>query len=67
MPIFAANHNRIVSLDGCRPRRTTLDPQQTEEPARTASPFGDIAPALAKITDEVLFGEVWERAGLSPA
>lgn len=43
-----------------------MDPQQTEEPARTASPFGDIAPALAKITDEVLFGEVWERAGLSP-
>jgi 4-carboxymuconolactone decarboxylase len=28
-------------------------------------PFGDIAPALAKITDEVLFGDVWERPGLS--
>lgn len=33
---------------------------------RTQSPFGDIAPTLAKITDEVLFGDVWERAGLSP-
>lgn len=30
------------------------------------SPFADVAPALAKITDEVLFGDVWERPGLSP-
>jgi 4-carboxymuconolactone decarboxylase len=28
--------------------------------------FGDIAPALAAYTDEVLFGDVWERPGLSP-
>ena len=28
--------------------------------------FGDIAPALADYTDQVLFGEVWERPGLSP-
>jgi 4-carboxymuconolactone decarboxylase len=34
-------------------------------PSRIRSPFGDIAPALAKITDEVLFGDVWERPGLS--
>src|SRR5690348_11548698 len=26
----------------------------------------DIAPALAQYTDEVLFGDVWERPGLSP-
>ena len=31
-----------------------------------ASPFADIAPALADITDKVLFGDVWERPGLSP-
>lgn len=36
------------------------------QPSRTKSPFGDIAPALAKITDDVLFGDVWERPGLSP-
>jgi 4-carboxymuconolactone decarboxylase len=30
------------------------------------SPFGDIAPALATYTDEVLFGDVWKRPGLSP-
>ncbi|HEX7340895.1 MAG TPA: carboxymuconolactone decarboxylase family protein [Rhodanobacteraceae bacterium] len=28
--------------------------------------FGDIAPALAEYTDKLLFGEVWERPGLSP-
>ena len=28
--------------------------------------FGDIAPALAQYTDDVLFGDVWERPGLKP-
>jgi 4-carboxymuconolactone decarboxylase len=31
-----------------------------------ASPFADVAPALAEITDKILFGDVWERPGLSP-
>jgi len=28
--------------------------------------FGDVAPALAAYTDDVLFGDVWKRPGLSP-
>ena len=28
--------------------------------------FGDFAPALVHFTDDVLFGEVWERTELSP-
>jgi len=36
-----------------------------QEPKRV-SPFGDVAPALAAYTDEVLFGDVWKRPGLSP-
>lgn len=28
--------------------------------------FGDIAPKLAELTDDVLFGDVWARPGLSP-
>ncbi|WJI15092.1 carboxymuconolactone decarboxylase family protein [Pseudoxanthomonas winnipegensis] len=28
--------------------------------------FADIAPAFARLTDEVLFAEVWQRPGLSP-
>lgn len=27
---------------------------------------GDLAPKLAQLTDDVLFGDVWERPGLSP-
>jgi 4-carboxymuconolactone decarboxylase len=27
--------------------------------------IGDIAPALADLSDRILFGEVWERPGLS--
>lgn len=30
------------------------------------SPYADVAPGLADITDNVLFGEVWKRPGLSP-
>ena len=30
------------------------------------SPFADVAPALADITDNVLFGNVWKRPRLSP-
>jgi len=35
-----------------------------QTPARQA--FGQIAPPFADYTDKVLFGEVWERPGLSP-
>jgi 4-carboxymuconolactone decarboxylase len=37
-----------------------------KEPIAARQSFGDIAPALAEITDKVLFGDVWERPGLSP-
>jgi 4-carboxymuconolactone decarboxylase len=33
------------------------------KPAR--GPFADIAPRLDEITQQVLFGDVWERPGLS--
>jgi 4-carboxymuconolactone decarboxylase len=28
--------------------------------------FGDVNPKLARLTDDVLFGDVWARPGLSP-
>ncbi|TPK92715.1 carboxymuconolactone decarboxylase family protein [Mesorhizobium sp. B2-4-12] len=34
--------------------------------AAPKGPFSDIAPALGRYTDEVLFGDVWKRPGLSP-
>jgi 4-carboxymuconolactone decarboxylase len=33
---------------------------------KSRGPFADIAPALGTYTDEVLFGDVWKRPGLSP-
>jgi 4-carboxymuconolactone decarboxylase len=36
-----------------------------DEPAARRSPHADVAPALADYTDQVLFGDVWERAALS--
>ena len=38
----------------------------TNEPTAARKAFGDLAPALADHTDKVLFGDVWERPGLSP-
>jgi len=37
----------------------------SDEPNVARKSFGHIAPALAEITDKVLFGEVWER-GATP-
>jgi 4-carboxymuconolactone decarboxylase len=38
----------------------------SDSPTTARKAFGHIAPALADLTDKVLFGEVWERPGLSP-
>ena len=37
----------------------------TKEPSGAQKLFGDFNPKLAEITDNVLFGDVWERPGLS--
>ena len=37
-----------------------------DQPDAARRNFGDIAPALAAYTDNVLFGDVWKRPGLSP-
>ena len=37
----------------------------SDKPAAFHSPFADVAPALAGYTDDVLFGDVWERPELS--
>lgn len=38
----------------------------TEERSRAQQLMGDLVPKLAELTDEVLFGDVWARPGLSP-
>ncbi|WP_406466070.1 carboxymuconolactone decarboxylase family protein [Streptomyces sp. NBC_00111] len=37
-----------------------------EKKSAAQQAIGDIAPKLADLTDQVLFGDVWEREGLSP-
>jgi len=37
-----------------------------DEPTAKRNAYADIAPALGEYTDEVLFGDVWKRPGLSP-
>jgi len=36
-----------------------------KEPSGARKQFGEFAPALADFTDDVLFGQVWERRELS--
>lgn len=36
------------------------------DPRHAARSIGDIAPKLAQLTDEVLFGDVWARPQLPP-
>ncbi len=36
-----------------------------KEQSRAQQLVGDIAPKLAELTDDVLFGDIWERPGLS--
>ena len=35
------------------------------EQTRVQKAIGDIAPKLASLTDDLIFGEIWERPGLS--
>jgi 4-carboxymuconolactone decarboxylase len=43
----------------------TPAPDSPKPPSRAQQLMGDIAPKLADLTDTVLFGDVWERPGLS--
>ena len=36
-----------------------------QEPSVVQKRIGDFAPKLAELTDTVLFGDIWERPGLS--
>ena len=38
---------------------------EQKAPSRAQQLMGDIAPKLADLTDDVLFGDIWERPGLS--
>src|ERR1700733_13438204 len=56
-PMSTARLDAPMPTSGARP--------MPDKPTTARKAFGDIAPALAAYTDEVLFGDVWERPGLS--
>ena len=43
----------------------TVPTGQALSPSRAQQLFGDVAPKLAELTDNVLYGDVWARPGLS--
>jgi 4-carboxymuconolactone decarboxylase len=50
-------------------RRHTVQqtqPQRSAPPSAGQKLFGDVAPKFGELTDNVLFGDVWARPGLSP-
>ncbi len=66
--------NRVgMALVGVVLATSPVQSQQTKEAPAVAGPtqsraqqlMGDIAPKLAELTDNVLFGDVWERPGLA--
>lgn len=61
---------KVTDAQDATPERpTTLPTPRPSEMARDDTtkrgPYADIAPALDDLTQRVLFGEVWERPGLS--
>ena len=38
---------------------------EPKEPSRAQQLVGDFAPKLAQLTDDILFGDIWERTELS--
>lgn len=38
---------------------------ETKQPSRAQQLYGDIAPKMAELTDDVLYADIWERPGLS--
>jgi hypothetical protein len=46
--------------------RATPGNQMAQEPSRAQQLLGDLAPKMVQLTDDVLFGDVWKRNGLSP-
>jgi 4-carboxymuconolactone decarboxylase len=58
----------IINLRPLRNQRnrTMSDTPKSPEPFGARRNVADIAPKLQALTDDVLFGDVWKRPGLSP-
>lgn len=63
------NMSLLILLLGTMLAPTYAQQQETPsmgtQQSRAQQLMGDIAPKLAELTDNVLFGDIWERPGLS--
>lgn len=61
LALFAA-----LATPACVQAQTQAPAPAASAPTRAQQLMGDINPKLASLTDDVLFGDVWARPGLSP-
>lgn len=55
-----------MAVPACAQDRTTpSDATASQQQSRAQQLYGDIAPKMAELTDKVLYGDIWERPGLS--
>lgn len=54
-----------VSTTSHAQTQAPAQPAPTTQQSRAQQLMGDIAPKMAELTDNVLFGDIWERPGLS--
>ena len=64
-----AGAGMLIAAEALEPALAQSPPAQsntaTTNQTRAQQLMGDIAPKLADLTDNVLFGDIWERPGLS--
>jgi 4-carboxymuconolactone decarboxylase len=61
--LLSGGISTMASAQSQAPAASVAAPAQQQ--SRAQQLMGDIAPKLAELTDNVLFGDVWERPGLA--
>ncbi|SMF90202.1 4-carboxymuconolactone decarboxylase [Azospirillum oryzae] len=61
--LLTAGVSTMANAQSQSPTRSEVVPAQQQ--SRAQQLMGDIAPKLAELTDDVLFGDIWERPGLA--
>lgn len=61
--LLTAGVSTMANAQSQSPARSEVAPAQQQ--SRAQQLMGDIAPKLAELTDDVLFGDIWERPGLA--
>jgi 4-carboxymuconolactone decarboxylase len=58
--------DHVAALPWARQLQTRRHTPMAHDPRYARKAVGDIAPKLAELTDDVLFGDIWTRPGLTP-